>query len=239
MPSLPQIIGLILSACSFAVGIYRLNRPKPHPQAAGVFLVAFGTLVLAATTWWFVFAPPAIPEKQPNPVEAQSKAAPVSSPAKDSEEEKKRRTRSETDKAIEHLRTEHGVRPLTDLEEDLPVSKLPDGVYGFCWPDYLPEADQSRLTNQPTTNFDFEVHKLRNGSAFVVGFVGQQTALQLETGTISGKIVLFRAPWDEASSLVSIPLDRITSSECRKFRDGEMLEIEIMPRRGKSVRTPR
>jgi hypothetical protein len=125
------------------------------------------------------------------------------------------------------LRNEQGLRELRPLEEGLPISALPPGVYGFTTPwsvSRLPSAD---LCAHAGGTAVLEVHKAQSGDVELVGYVSQETAARIAD---EGAILLFPEPWEEAKTLVTIPLARIISADSGHFGLGYKIEAQLGPR---------
>ena len=124
----------------------------------------------------------------------------------------------------EALRKQHKVRRLEERENGLPISALPKGVYGFDIPWANPSRDRT-LSRDSGGTAVLEVHKLRNGSVMLVGFVSKEDASKLAGSTV--EVQLFPSPWEGATRLVAIPVQRITEFSHRsEFRD--VLDLKLV-----------
>jgi hypothetical protein len=108
------------------------------------------------------------------------------------------------------LRKEHNVRALEPGESSMRLSNAPRGIYGFVDPIFI-STGAIRLGRNPSKLNDFEVHKLMDGSAYVIGFVGTDTAIQIRIDRRNQKLklVLYTDPWPNASEIVALPLSKI------------------------------
>lgn len=128
------------------------------------------------------------------------------------------------------LRSERNVRRLRDLENDLRLEQLPEGVYGFVVPwSIAPDMNPSVSQNAGGTAV-VELHKLTGGEVHVLGFVSQKDALKIETGAGAESVLLFPKPWEEAGVLASVAASRIGSANNRSFRDSDLIDIRLLPR---------
>ena len=129
----------------------------------------------------------------------------------------------ETTTNLDHLRAERNLRELEAAEEGTTAERLPDGVYGFT---YSP-AEAVPLFAKKTWH-SFEVHKLADGSQFLVGFVTGKEAENVRSGA-PAEITLFPDPWEESTELVSVPLTGAVPAKKGPSREGgNGLKVAIM-----------
>ena len=134
----------------------------------------------------------------------------------------------ESQKALQSLRKKNNVRPLHDLENGLDLSKLPNGIFGF----YIPWADFNSditLDQHSGGTAVVEFHKLLNGQLVIVGFVSQENILRLQATTTNVSIKFFPEPWEEAHTIIAIPVDRVLSKDDRTFQSGYVLDLMVAP----------
>ena len=105
------------------------------------------------------------------------------------------------------LRSERGLRQLSTDEEGSRVADLAHGVYGFTW---SPAFESTPLFAKKSFR-NFEFHKLADGGIELVGYVTAADEERLKTG--AGQIEVYPDPWEEATHLVSIQLDRVVPSK--------------------------
>ncbi len=127
------------------------------------------------------------------------------------------------------LRAARNLRTLRDVENDLPLSKLPAGIYGFTTPWSIRHEDMT-LSQRSGGTLTLEVHKLMSGEVHLIGYVSQEGALSLEGTGSSNAINLYTRAWEEASTLASVPISRIASADDRGFRDGYVIDIRLLSR---------
>jgi hypothetical protein len=123
----------------------------------------------------------------------------------------------------QQLRSEYKLRPLTKEEEGLALTKLPNGVYGFS---YAPATETPLFARK--SYHSFEVHKISDGTGYLIAFVASGDADRLRTRNEEIQITVYPDPHDEATSLVSIPFDRILSSLYKPIRyDANALPLRL------------
>ncbi len=123
------------------------------------------------------------------------------------------------------LREEHGVRPLTEEEEGMGIDQLPDGVYGFT--NAVGQWDAPLFRKK--IFLSYEMHKLRDGSPVLIGYVSPEDAERMRQPTGTVTIRLFPERQDDASHLVHIPLERVRRHKQHSERMGRGLELELEP----------
>jgi hypothetical protein len=129
-----------------------------------------------------------------------------------------------SESARQALRREHGVRLVDSSEEGAAARDLPIGVYGFT---SSPALASPLFATQHFRNF--EVHRLAPGPA-MIGFVSTRDAAKL-TSTAGGavEIRVFPQAEGDASSIVSIPYDRIVQHRQYSIRNAEAVTLHILP----------
>ncbi|MCS6816369.1 MAG: hypothetical protein N0A16_10690 [Blastocatellia bacterium] len=124
------------------------------------------------------------------------------------------------------LREEHGVRPLTEEEEGTGIDQLPEGVYGFT--SAVGQWDAPLFRKK--IFLSYEMHKLRDGSPVLIGYVSSEDAERMRRPTGTATIRLFPDRQDDAPHLVCIPLEQIRRHKQHSERTGRGLELELEPR---------
>jgi hypothetical protein len=105
----------------------------------------------------------------------------------------------------EALRAAHCVRLVTAGEEGTGVNALPGGVYGFT---YSPGLTSAPLFAERRYR-GYEIHKLPDGEAFVVGFTTSAMARELSTAEQDVEIRVQPEADGDADTLVTIPYSRV------------------------------
>jgi hypothetical protein len=121
------------------------------------------------------------------------------------------------------LREEHGVRPLTEDEEGTGIDQLPEGVYGFTCAVGQWDAPLFRKK----IFLSYEMHKLRDGSPVLIGYVSPEDAERMRRREGRVTIHLFPDRQEEATHLVSVPLFRVRRHKQHSERTGHGVELEL------------
>jgi hypothetical protein len=128
--------------------------------------------------------------------------------------------------AREALRREHGVRLVESGEEGTAAQALPRGVYGFTGSPALASPLFSARRGR-----NFEVHHLASGTVALVGFVTTADAAQLMRGATHAPVAVTVHPdaTGEATSIVSLPYDRIAHHRQYLVRTTAAISIQVLP----------
>ena len=120
------------------------------------------------------------------------------------------------------IRAENALRGLRTEEEGWGIAKAPSGVFGFT---YAPGTETPLFVRR--SYHSFEVHKLADGSAQVIGYVTKDEAEALSKRD-SLDIRLYPDPHGDATELVVIAFDRLMNSSFRSTReDGNPLPLQV------------
>jgi hypothetical protein len=125
---------------------------------------------------------------------------------------------------VEALRATHRVRALTPDEEGSAVAALPSGVYGFTYAPGQPEVPLFSKQNYHS----FEVHKSADGTEYILGFVTQLEAADLNGPKEGAAIRLFPSPWENSQSLVSVRVAGIVAPKRMPREDGNPLPFTLV-----------
>lgn len=117
---------------------------------------------------------------------------------------------------LETLRSNHKVRPLQPEEEGSPAAALPPGVYGFTYAPGQPEVPLFSKHNYHS----FEVHKIADGTEYLIGFVTPSEASDIAAAKEGAAIRLYPEPWESSTSLVSVPAAGIHPPKRMPREDG-------------------
>jgi len=144
-----------------------------------------------------------------------------------------------TAESLQALRTLNGVRTLRPLENDLNLSELPPGVYGFTVP-WIVNSDSigvvggtgaSRITLQESSfgTLVMEVHKRGDGEVYLVGYVSETDLVRLQdpSRTANAEVALFFRPFREFSITVAIPISRIQKSRNRSVANQYVNDLSV------------
>ena len=104
------------------------------------------------------------------------------------------------------------------------MAALPNGVYGFTYAPGQPEVPLFSKHNYHS----FEVHKTADGTEYILGFVTQPEAEDLEASKEGAAIRLFPGPWENSQSLVSVPVAGILPPKRMPREDGNPLPFTLV-----------
>lgn len=124
---------------------------------------------------------------------------------------------------IEALRAMNQVRLIEEKDEGSAVASLPNGVYGFS---YSPQQETPLFRDEKYQCF--EVHKLADGNAHLIGFVTEQDAGRLSANE-EAEVNLYPDLWNEAVKLVSIPFSRMKQIKGPTRHDGNSVSLRLDP----------
>ena len=115
---------------------------------------------------------------------------------------------------LQELRARQRVRALETAEEGTAAEQVSSGVYGYT---YSPSEAVPLFAKK--TWHSFEVHKLADGSIYLVGFVTPKEAESVRSGA-QAEITLFPDPWENSTELVSVPFTRAIPAKKGPSREG-------------------
>lgn len=102
----------------------------------------------------------------------------------------------------EVLRTERGLRVVSDQEVGTDVFHLPNGVYGFT---YSPAFEEMPLFAKKPYH-SFEVHRLKSGEIHLLGFVTAEVGQKIKAKAGMVEAALYPDAYGTATEPVSIDL---------------------------------
>ncbi len=117
---------------------------------------------------------------------------------------------------VEELRQRNEVTRIRETESGETLSEIPAGSFGFAFPgDFLRAPEKIELMPHGGS-LSFEVHKLVDGHAEVISYVGSETRDRLRRGLGKGeKLTLYSTAWKEAPNVVAIKVDSIKCDRTR------------------------
>lgn len=122
----------------------------------------------------------------------------------------------------DRLRAEHRVRCISSEDEGNAFSKLPNGVYGFT---YAPATETPLFARHSWHSF--EVHKLPDGSGRLLVYCTPEEAARIASGEAL-EITVYPDPWESATQLVAVPLERMMNSLYKPIRyDGNAIPLRL------------
>src|SRR5438128_9340511 len=106
---------------------------------------------------------------------------------------------------LDGIRRAQNLTRITDELEGMPISALPDGVYGFS---YSQPSDEMPLFS--VRQFQcFEWHKRGDGAIVVLGFAKPEEVAILNARSEPVDFQLFPEPYESATALVELACTRI------------------------------
>lgn len=122
------------------------------------------------------------------------------------------------------MRQKHGVRPVESAEEGTAADRLPNGVYGFTGSPALasPLFRERRYRN-------FEVHRLNDGVATLIGFVTPDEARRLDASSDVVELTIYPDAEGESRQVVAIPYSRIVHHRQYSLRNSAGIPLQVRP----------
>jgi hypothetical protein len=124
---------------------------------------------------------------------------------------------------LEAIRDRHQVRSLRPEEEGFSIARLPAGVRGFTYAPGQPEVPV--FANK--TFHSFEVHKVADGTEYLIGFVTPSEEAALEAAEPGASINMFPDASDASPILVSVPVARILPPKRMPREDGNPFPFSL------------
>ena len=120
-------------------------------------------------------------------------------------------------KDVHDLRIQNHVVRLADSESDKSFAEIPPDSYGFVSGAALvTSATKDVAIASKGFNYNFEIQKLDDGSALIVGYVGPETFEHLREGLPPGsKLTLYSYTWKDAPNIAAVPSGRLKYSRAR------------------------
>jgi hypothetical protein len=117
-----------------------------------------------------------------------------------------KRVVAQTASNISELRKQNQVTLIREAESDKTLSEIPAGAYGFAAGiDLTVHSLEDVRVGALQFPGDFEVEKLADSTALVVGYAGPETLDNVREGVASGQVItIYGVRWKEASNLVAI-----------------------------------
>ena len=111
---------------------------------------------------------------------------------------------------------------VTDELEGMPISALPDGVYGYS---YSQPSDEMPLFSKRQYQC-YEWHKRADGGIFVLGFAKPADAALIEAKSEPVDLNLYPEPYGEAVTLVALEGRRIRKAKAPSRSDGNYMFLQ-------------
>jgi hypothetical protein len=126
---------------------------------------------------------------------------------------------------LKALRASHQVVLLNEEQEGTGMDRLPGGVYGFS---HSPTQWDGPLF-RTKKYLDFEVHKLTDGTSFLIGYASRDDAQKADDRG-AAELTLHPDSEEGTHTLISIPLYRVRHGQhVSMLRRGKPLHIELEP----------
>jgi hypothetical protein len=129
------------------------------------------------------------------------------------------------EEARARLRQTHQVDLISVADEGTGLDRAPCGVYGFT---YAPGHVNAPLFRKRSYH-SYEIHKLPNGAALIIGYVPEAVAAAVASGRESLQFRLRPEPEAEAQTLIAIPADRVTWFREHSIREPAGWELRVAP----------
>lgn len=143
------------------------------------------------------------------------------------------------DASRDALRDRSGVRPMLGEEDELPLSELPDGIYGFATPwsiePWLSGASGAyycdlTLSADAGGTAAAELHKRADGELALVGYMTPDELVALRNPSRQERLdVVLRLAPDATRTAVSIPLGLLASARDRHPGGSYVLDLGLRP----------
>lgn len=143
------------------------------------------------------------------------------------------------DASLDTLREQSRVRAMLSEEDDLPLSELPDGIYGFATPWSLePPVNLAadtydrdiRLSTDTGGTAVAELHKRADGELALVGYMTSDELVALRNPSRHERLhVVLRLAPDATRTAVSIPLGLLASARDRHVGGFYVLDVGLKP----------
>ncbi len=122
------------------------------------------------------------------------------------------------------IRAENNVRIIEEKETGLPISELPNSLYGHS---YSPSFDNPIPLFSKTSFQSFELHKLANGEVVILGCVTKDAAAKFASGEFVS-LQLFPEPYADAVSPITLNYKYVIRSNNKVSRhNGNYIEFDV------------
>lgn len=128
---------------------------------------------------------------------------------------------------IEALRARNRVKELSPPHDGISVNNMPEGTFGFT-----PAATLGNVSNAKTHRTQpvnsYEVHRLKSGHQFLLGFTGDYVSGAIERGT-AASFDVSPIPTTTQKTLVMIPLERVRSAQLVRNIGQLSVKLDVAP----------
>ena len=132
--------------------------------------------------------------------------------------------------SVEQIRAITSVRPLRPMENDLGISRLPVGVFGFTVPWTLGRGiDGLSLHQNRGGTVVMEIHKAADGVVYVVCYVAEADLVRMQDPSRlnDSDLPVFFEPYREFAHVVAVPVSRIVKSNERSVDDHYLNDVTV------------
>jgi hypothetical protein len=114
---------------------------------------------------------------------------------------------------LERIREQHKVKLMDPLHNELQFSRLPRGVFGYVYGDFLDDLDRARVRLYKS-NSAYEIHKLPDGAAILVGFVSSEIVQRIarDDKLANFQFTLYSECWADAAVPIALRMRNIKVS---------------------------
>jgi len=110
----------------------------------------------------------------------------------------------------DQVRETHGVARLRETQSGKTLAEIPPNSFCFMYGHSLTGDHKLGTVTVDESNLKFEVHKLANGSASVVGYVGPETRDRLLEGLKKGDaLTIYSRSCEVARDVIAVPVDHL------------------------------
>jgi len=132
------------------------------------------------------------------------------------------KTLAQFEAQLEATRLQERLARVTDELEGMPISALPEGVYGFS---YSQPSDEMPLFAKRQYQC-FEWHKRHDGTIFVIGFAKPADATAVAGNAEPVDFNLYPEPYGDATDLVSLDGSRVRRAKAPSRSDGNYMFVQ-------------
>jgi hypothetical protein len=121
--------------------------------------------------------------------------------------------------SVDELRKRNNVTRIQETESGKPLSEVPASSFGFASPAELTYHSPGSPEVEPNgRQYEFEIHKLADGHAELLVYVGSETRDRVRAGLKIGEsVTLYSDAWKEAPNLVAIRFDNLKCARERSL----------------------
>ena len=132
------------------------------------------------------------------------------------------------DEVIKRLREKHALRELRPLETDRQMSKSPPRTFFFVLSFFRMMGDPpAQLARRHP--FMIEIHHREQGKFIAIFFTTESDAERVRLrGDQEESVTVFFEPWKEHTTLLELPLERISTAEKREITTADQESLYVL-----------